>query len=58
MDSDGVTTFINASTCTRKYEPKNRPIVFGIANPLYNPESQSELQNGELEDSLKALKTS
>jgi Icc-related predicted phosphoesterase len=28
--SDGVTTFINASTCTLKYKPTNAAIVFDV----------------------------
>lgn len=31
--SDGVTTFINASTCTLKYTPTNAPIVFDVRLP-------------------------
>ncbi|XP_062610153.1 metallophosphoesterase MPPED2-like isoform X2 [Saccostrea cucullata] len=33
MTSDGFTTFINASTCTRRYKPTNSPIVFDLDIP-------------------------
>ena len=31
--SDGVTTFVNASTCTAMYKPLNAPIVFDVMVP-------------------------
>ena len=31
--TDGVTTYINASTCTRNYQPCNDPIIFDIPLP-------------------------
>lgn len=33
VTSDGYTTFINASTCTRRYLPTNAPIVFDFIIP-------------------------
>jgi hypothetical protein len=33
VSSDGDTVFINASTCTRRYQPTNPPIVFDFAIP-------------------------
>lgn len=33
VNSDGYTTFINASTCTRRYLPTNAPIVFDFIIP-------------------------
>ena len=33
VTSDGFTTFINASTCTRRYIPKNPAIVFDMTIP-------------------------
>ena len=29
--SDGVTTFINASSCNIRYDPVNKPVIFDIA---------------------------
>ncbi|XP_061166907.1 metallophosphoesterase MPPED2-like isoform X1 [Saccostrea echinata] len=33
VTSDGFTTFINASTCTRRYKPTNSPVVFDFDIP-------------------------
>jgi len=33
MLTDGTTTYINASTCSLKYEPTNLPIIFDLELP-------------------------
>ena len=33
VTSDGVTTYINASTCTLRYRPLNPPILFDVPLP-------------------------
>ncbi|XP_064594814.1 metallophosphoesterase MPPED2-like [Liolophura sinensis] len=33
VTTDGVTTYINASTCTLQYKPRNPPIIFDIPLP-------------------------
>ncbi|XP_070534012.1 metallophosphoesterase MPPED2-like [Ptychodera flava] len=33
MTSDGYTTYINASTCTLRYRPINKPVIFDLPNP-------------------------
>ena len=32
MTTDGVTTYINASTCNLKYQPFQNPIIFDLPN--------------------------
>ena len=43
MYTDGTTTFINASICTNKYQPKNLPIVFDIDLPRGKTKEDSVL---------------
>ncbi|XP_070533949.1 metallophosphoesterase MPPED2-like [Ptychodera flava] len=33
VTSDGYTTYINASTCTLRYRPINKPVIFDLPNP-------------------------
>jgi len=33
MTTDGVTTFVNASSVNRLYKPVNRPIIFDLPLP-------------------------
>jgi len=40
ITTDGVTTFINASTCNYRYRPVQAPIVFDF--PVQTPEAMEE----------------
>ena len=50
--TDGTTTYINASTCNRRYKPINAPIVFDY--PIPEGHSKDELLQSVTADVAKA----
>jgi Icc-related predicted phosphoesterase len=40
--SDGITTFVNASTCTLSYKPWQAPVVFDIPKRVMNPDTDDQ----------------